>query len=277
MAGIILRTSDAALLRSAVSALQRRLRAQDEPGGVGPTGLGILARLFRTGVANASEIAQQEHLQPQSLTRSLKSLHDAGLIDRWTDEDDRRRTSLAITPKGEELLKGTIRKRIMWLARVMNSRLSPQERETLRAASFLIERIAGGGDPGKTSDIVINLAPETQVADVSRSLEFYARLGFVEDGRFEHEGRLVWASMHGRAVRAARIMFALADAPIDPNAQGVGFYCWSDNIASLVERLTAAGLKPSSITHPDHMPQGEFQIGDPDGYVLRIGQLTRAR
>jgi hypothetical protein len=50
--------SDAALLRSAVSGLQRRLRAQHEPGGVGPTGLGILARLLRTGVTNATEVAR---------------------------------------------------------------------------------------------------------------------------------------------------------------------------------------------------------------------------
>jgi DNA-binding MarR family transcriptional regulator len=134
--------SDAALLRSAVSGLQRRLRAQDDNGNISPTGLGILARLLRTGVANATEIAELEHLQPQSLTRALKSLHDDGLIDRWIDEDDRRRTSLAITPKGEALLRETIRNRIAWLARVMESRLTPDERNTLRAAAPLMERIA---------------------------------------------------------------------------------------------------------------------------------------
>ena len=138
--------SDAALLRAAVSGLQRRLRAQDESHDVSPTGLGILGRLLRIGVANATEIAQLEGLQPQSLTRALKSLHDAGLIDRWIDEDDRRRTSLAITAKGEEFLRGTIRKRIAWLARVMETRLSPAERDTIRAAALLMERIAGGND-----------------------------------------------------------------------------------------------------------------------------------
>jgi len=158
MAGIILRTaykikvanrrlaSDAALLRRAVSGLQRRLRAQDEDGSIAPTGLGILGRLFRLGVANATEIAQLEGLQPQSLTRALKSLHDAGLIDRWTDEEDRRRTLLAITPKGEALLLSTIRNRVAWLARVMETRLSPAERDTLRAAALLMERITGGND-----------------------------------------------------------------------------------------------------------------------------------
>jgi DNA-binding MarR family transcriptional regulator len=136
--------SDAALLRRAVSRLQRRLRAQDDGGGIGPTGLTILGRLMRTGVTSAGEIAQHEGLQPQSLTRSLKSLENDGLIDRWTAEDDRRRASLAITPKGEALLRETMRKRVAWLARVLSSRLTAAERDTIRAAALLIERIAAG-------------------------------------------------------------------------------------------------------------------------------------
>jgi DNA-binding MarR family transcriptional regulator len=122
--------------------LQRRLRAQDPDGGIPPTSLSILARLMRTGVTSASEIAALEALQPQSLTRALKSLERDGLIDRWIDEDDRRRTSIAITPKGEALLRTTIRERIFWLARAMATRLKPEEVETLRAAATIIERIA---------------------------------------------------------------------------------------------------------------------------------------
>ena len=267
--------SDAALLRSAVSGLQRRLRAQDDNGNISPTGLGILGRLLRTGVANATEIAQLEHLQPQSLTRALKSLHDDGLIDRWIDEDDRRRTSLAITAKGEALLRETIRKRIAWLAHVMESRLTPEERETIRAAALLMERIAGGADATRPSDALFNLIPTTHVADVATSLRFYERLGFVEDGRFEHDGTLAWASMHARAVRAARIMFTLADGPVDPGAQAVYFYCWSDDLTALHARLTADGLAPGRITHPPHMRDGEFRLTDPDGYQLVIGQPRR--
>ena len=97
---------------------------------------------MRTGVTSASEIAALEALQPQSLTRALKSLERDGLIDRWIDEDDRRRTSIAITPKGEALLRTTIRERIFWLARAMATRLKPEEVETLRAAATIIERIA---------------------------------------------------------------------------------------------------------------------------------------
>ena len=118
------------------------MRAQDPDGGIAPTSLAILARLMRTGVTSASEIAAQESLQPQSLTRALKSLAHDGLIDRWTDEDDRRRSSIAITPKGEALLRTTIRQRVAWLARIMGARLTADELETIRAASAIIERIA---------------------------------------------------------------------------------------------------------------------------------------
>jgi DNA-binding MarR family transcriptional regulator len=97
---------------------------------------------MRLGVTSATEIAALEALQPQSLTRALKSLEDDGLIDRWIDADDRRRTSIAITPKGEALLRATIRERVFWLARVMATRLTPEEVATVRAAAAIIERIA---------------------------------------------------------------------------------------------------------------------------------------
>ena len=44
------------------------------------------------------------------------------------------------------MLRETIRNRIAWLARVMESRLTADERATLRAAAGLMERIAGDED-----------------------------------------------------------------------------------------------------------------------------------
>jgi DNA-binding MarR family transcriptional regulator len=102
----------------------------------------VLARLMRTGVTSASEIAALESLQPQSLTRALQSLERDGLIDRWIDADDRRRMSIAITPKGEALLRATIRERVVWLAHAMAARLTPDEVATVRAAAAIIERLA---------------------------------------------------------------------------------------------------------------------------------------
>ena len=115
------------------------------------------------------------------------------------------------------------------------------------------------------------------VEDVERSLRFYERLGFVEDGRWEDGGRLEWASMHARTVRSARIMFSLADAPVEPSAQGIHFYCWSDDLVALHARLANEGLAPGPILYPPHMQDGEFRLVDPDGYELVVGQPRRSR
>src|ERR1700692_4643374 len=77
--------SDAAFVRRALAKLNRRLRAQDEPGGIGAPGLSVLGRLYREGPCGASELAAQERLQPQSLTRVVRELEASKLITRTAD------------------------------------------------------------------------------------------------------------------------------------------------------------------------------------------------
>jgi len=265
--------SVAVLLRGAVHTLQGRLRSQSSGAGIGPTALLVLAGLLRFGVASAGELAEREGLQPQSLTRTLKSLEEAGLIERRVDASDRRRAAIAITPAGEVLLRDMVRKQIGWLAREIERNLTPAERDTLRAAAGIIERLGKGEAlPAPVSDRVLNLVPSFCVADVERTLRFYEQLDFVQDGRREGCGRLVWASMHGRAQRAARIMFSLAEAPVEPSA-GMTFYCWTRDIAALHARLSAGGLNPGPIVYPGNLIDGEFRLTDPDGYAIAIGQL----
>jgi DNA-binding MarR family transcriptional regulator len=132
----------AAALRAGIARLNRRLRSQDEAGGVGSTGLSLLGRLYRGGPSTASELAAREGLQPQSLTRTLQLLEERGLISRETDEDDRRRSTITIMDAGLLLLQKVMRSREAWLARAMASTLSPTERELLRLAASLLERLA---------------------------------------------------------------------------------------------------------------------------------------
>jgi len=132
----------AAALRAGIARLNRRLRSQDEAGGVGSTGLSLLGRLYRGGPSTASELAAREGLQPQSLTRTLQLLEERGLISRETDEDDRRRSTITIMDTGLQLLQKVMRSREAWLARAMASTLSPTERELLRLAASLLERLA---------------------------------------------------------------------------------------------------------------------------------------
>jgi DNA-binding MarR family transcriptional regulator len=102
----------------------------------------ILGRLLRVGSSGAAELARGERSQPQSITRALRSLEDRGLVRRGTDDADRRRAVIEITPKGEARLRAALFGRITWLARALETRFTPEERATLRTAATLMQRLA---------------------------------------------------------------------------------------------------------------------------------------
>lgn len=118
------------------------------------------------------------------------------------------------------------------------------------------------------------------VEDVERSVAFYRLLGLEVQSRYESDGMLVFALMAGSADapgEGARLMLALASGPIDAGSQAVLFYCWTADVEGLHAELAAAGVEVEAITHPPHMPAGEFRMEDPDGYVVLVGELADAR
>ena len=269
-------SSDGAILRSAISALTQRLRREDGPTEIGPTGFGLLGLLYRDGPMSSSQLGVLTFAQPQSLTRPLQALEDSRLIARREDKDDRRRAILSITSKGEELFRTTLGKRISWLNRML-VRLPDDERETLRRAAAIMERLAKGEDTEMVvSDEVFNLIPFTHVANVERSVEFYSKLGFEVDGSKMHGTSLGFASMHSRVMRAGRIMFSKSCEPIEPGKQQVLFYCWTDGLRSLHSRLRDEGLAPGAIEY-DERGLGEFALTDPDGYRIMVAEVRRTR
>ncbi len=129
-------------LRTALAKLNRRLRARDELDGVGSTGMSLLGRLFRGGPSTAAALAAQERLKPQSLTRTLAALEARKLIAREADETDRRRSTITVTIAGVKLLRSSVRNRESWLYHAMESALSQTERDLIRIAIPLLDRLA---------------------------------------------------------------------------------------------------------------------------------------
>ena len=136
---------------------------------------------------------------------------------------------------------------------------------------------------------VQRLVPMLRVADVERSLRFYAHLGFETSDKLVHPGGvMLWAFARSRA---AEVMFACAEEAVVPEEQGALLYLYSEDVAALRSHLLAAGLRdggpycgqkdaPASgivfeLTRPPYMPDGEIRVADPDGYCLLIGQLER--
>jgi DNA-binding MarR family transcriptional regulator len=105
----------------------------------------VLGHLYRRGALTPGELAAADRLQPQSLTRVLAELERAGLAAREQDPADRRRHRIRLTDEGLAALLRDARPRDEWLAGAMERELSPVERELLRLAAPLLERLAEAG------------------------------------------------------------------------------------------------------------------------------------
>jgi DNA-binding MarR family transcriptional regulator len=130
-----------AILR-AVHALGRRLRAERPQGGITVAGVTLLGTLRRLGVVSVVRLAEEERLQPQSLTRVLTSLEEDGLIVRLRGKVDRREMQVGITEAGLKLLKTELRIRRTWLESAMSASLTQEERGLLVAASGAMFKLA---------------------------------------------------------------------------------------------------------------------------------------
>jgi DNA-binding MarR family transcriptional regulator len=138
------RTEDEAAhtLRMSVMRLHRRLRRERPDNGLSLTNLSALGRVDRDGPMTASELADGERIQPQSVTRVVADLERRGLIERLPDDTDRRRILLRVSPAGRELIAEDRRQRDEWLSVAMAATLTPAERDILLVAAHLIDRLA---------------------------------------------------------------------------------------------------------------------------------------
>jgi DNA-binding MarR family transcriptional regulator len=136
------RVAAAAEVRRGVIGLARRLRLERNEVGLTALELSVLGHLHRSGPLTPGELATAERVQPQSLTRTLAALEEAGLASRQPDPADGRRSLLAITDHGQAGLRTEMEQRDNWLSAAMAAELTTTEVELLRLAGSLLERIA---------------------------------------------------------------------------------------------------------------------------------------
>jgi DNA-binding MarR family transcriptional regulator len=137
----------ATAVRHGVNSLSRRLRLERPPAGESLLHLSIMSFLHRRGPMTAGQLALAQRVQPQSLTRAFASLQGRQLIIRKPDPLDGRRSLFAITEMGLTALRVDMGQRDAWLAQAMRAHLTTTERELLRLASGLLERLAEIDDP----------------------------------------------------------------------------------------------------------------------------------
>jgi DNA-binding MarR family transcriptional regulator len=136
--------SAAVALRRGVTSLGRRLRLERTATAMTALELSVLGHLNRRGSLSPGELADAERVQPQSLTRTLAGLQEAGLTLRQPDPADGRKSLLAITEPGQAALRTEMQQRDTWLAAAMAAQLTSTEIGLLRLTGPLMERLAEG-------------------------------------------------------------------------------------------------------------------------------------
>ena len=129
-------------LRMSVMRLARRLRAERDPThDLSLNQLSVLGVLYRHGPLTLGELAALERVQPPSMTRTVNCLVEIGLVERQRNAADGRQVVVALAETGRRIVSQDRLRRDAWLVRQLGA-LSAEERDALRAAAPILERLA---------------------------------------------------------------------------------------------------------------------------------------
>lgn len=128
-------------LHSAAIRLIRRLRREDDAMGLTPARASALSVLVFGGrPMTLGALAQAEQVSAPTVTRLIVGMERDGLVRRKADANDGRVVWLHPTAKGTRLLHAGRRRRVAVLEARLAT-LEPAERETLAAATAILERV----------------------------------------------------------------------------------------------------------------------------------------
>jgi DNA-binding MarR family transcriptional regulator len=130
-------------LRAVIGRLSRRLRptAAGTAAGLTPTRISVLMHVVRSGPVRLSELATSEGINPTMLSRVVSDLADAGLLERVSDEGDRRSAWVKGTASGRRLVERIRRERTDAL-NVAFAEMSESEQVMLEKALPALEQLA---------------------------------------------------------------------------------------------------------------------------------------
>jgi DNA-binding MarR family transcriptional regulator len=132
----------ASALRSSILRLSRQIRFQRaDDAELTANQLGVLGTLSKHGPMTIGDLAAHERVKPPSMTRIVSNLEAAGMVRRTPAQTDKRQVRVELTPAAGSLILANRRRRDEWLQRKLKT-LTPEEREILRKAAPVLERLA---------------------------------------------------------------------------------------------------------------------------------------
>ena len=136
-------TDTAARLRATIGRLSRRLRptAAGTAAGLTPTRVTVLLDVVRRERARLADVANAEGINPTMLSRVIADLVETGLVERASDEQDRRTVWVKPTPAGRRLAERMRRERTDAVNLALEA-LTETERAMVQRALPALEALA---------------------------------------------------------------------------------------------------------------------------------------
>lgn len=131
-------------LRSAVGRFVRSVRSHSDTATTAQSE--VMAQLAREGSATITALAQQRGVKHQSMRLVVMRLAEQGMLDMQANPQDGRSHLVALTPKGLAQVEQSQAARANYLADLLASRLSGEERRLLDQAIALLDRLSDAQD-----------------------------------------------------------------------------------------------------------------------------------
>lgn len=132
----------AASLRSTVTRLTRQLRKQNISSAFSNAELLTMGLLDQHGSMLPSALADLERISAQAISQIINRLVEAGVVDRTSDESDKRKVLITLTQAGKTHLDENRRIKEEWLIKAMDNLFSTEELALIEAFLPLLQRLA---------------------------------------------------------------------------------------------------------------------------------------
>jgi DNA-binding MarR family transcriptional regulator len=136
-----------ALVMAAIR-LTRTLRALNRNSSLSEPQISLLSVVVYAGRIAARDLARHEEVTPATISRLITSLENEQLIVRKRDATDSRVQWITATARGRQLVRDGHRRRLAPLVEGIH-RLQTSQRDTLRAATGIVEELTRELAPGK--------------------------------------------------------------------------------------------------------------------------------
>jgi DNA-binding MarR family transcriptional regulator len=259
------------LMRAARGVYAQSIRAQLEA--IGAEDLPRNGAILLAGIAAAggprTDLPAGLGVTKQAVSQAIDVLAGRGYLERNPDPGDRRRITLRLTARGQQVMdavvRGTEAVDAQLLERVPAEQVGAMRSALLALAGIKTDAAASGAGKRRPPPQFRQFSPIFPVRDMTAALAHYAALGFVTHP-YAGEDDYGFADREGASLHLA------GDPRHDPAHSHASAYLYVRDADALYEEWTRPGI--GGRTRPVGPTPYQLREGahiDPDGNLIRFG------